>query len=607
VTDKDILDSWKEISAYLGKEVRTCVRWEKELGLPVHRIDSQSSRSPVFAYKEEVDAWLRARANGHEERRPLPWKLAGAAGGVLALAAVLYALFLQPGAGREGDSPAGAAAGPLTVAVSPFSDEAGGSHERYFAAGIAREIVSGLERLDGIAVVSLPQAPAGDGAAPKAGVTREGPWSPDYHLRGAISRENNKAALRLGFFKAGESKPIWSCEYPEPAGKLDAVRSEVIGRISSTLDLPRAAASAGGRKTDGNGEAYEDYLKGSYVLSRLKGEARDPWVLYHQGRYYESRFTAADNELAISLFRRAISFDPELAEAYVGLADCYTNYVNMNWDFRPGWLTKAEDILDKVEALKADLPQYLRARIAVLMMRKYFFGEDTEAALRPLAEEAARKYPRDDELNSILASYHFRKYGETGRAGDLDGALRFKEKSFWANPYAVRNIVYAEMLLLKGDFEAAVEVCSALERVDASRMAEFFLGEIKYYQGDLAGSEEIFRRFETPNKHRVLSLYYLGMIQARRGDKRGASKTLQEIELLSPGGYNFFNDRLKLASIRLGMGDREPGYRHLEHVLSKEEAARDRFLRLRYIALDKNFDGVREEERFLKLINEGDD
>ena len=62
-----LLTSWKEISAYLKCGIRSCIRWEKERGLPVHRMaDTPGSR--VFAYKQELDDWLVAqlRANNKE-------------------------------------------------------------------------------------------------------------------------------------------------------------------------------------------------------------------------------------------------------------------------------------------------------------------------------------------------------------------------------------------------------------------------------------------------------------------------------------------------------------------------------------------------------------
>jgi Tol biopolymer transport system component len=62
------LDSWKEIAAYLERNERTVVRWEKEKGLPVHRIPG-GQRHAVFAYREELDEWLTGAGgtNGVEQ------------------------------------------------------------------------------------------------------------------------------------------------------------------------------------------------------------------------------------------------------------------------------------------------------------------------------------------------------------------------------------------------------------------------------------------------------------------------------------------------------------------------------------------------------------
>jgi tetratricopeptide (TPR) repeat protein len=65
--EHEILDSWKEISAYLKRSERTCQR----LGLPVHRLDG-SPRARVFAYRDELDAWLAKKVDEREHRkRPL--------------------------------------------------------------------------------------------------------------------------------------------------------------------------------------------------------------------------------------------------------------------------------------------------------------------------------------------------------------------------------------------------------------------------------------------------------------------------------------------------------------------------------------------------------
>lgn len=68
------LDSWKEIAAYLGRNERTVVRWEKEKGLPIHRIPG-GQRQSVFAYRDELDEWLgtgsRERSLNKEPKTPL--------------------------------------------------------------------------------------------------------------------------------------------------------------------------------------------------------------------------------------------------------------------------------------------------------------------------------------------------------------------------------------------------------------------------------------------------------------------------------------------------------------------------------------------------------
>lgn len=53
----DILNSWKEIAAYLGRGVRTAQRWEVELHLPVRR-PRNKSRSAVVALRTDLDQWI---------------------------------------------------------------------------------------------------------------------------------------------------------------------------------------------------------------------------------------------------------------------------------------------------------------------------------------------------------------------------------------------------------------------------------------------------------------------------------------------------------------------------------------------------------------------
>jgi hypothetical protein len=59
---EDRLNSWKEISTYIGRDVVTCMKWSSKLELPVYRVDKNSSRSRVFAYKSEIEMWFKERS-----------------------------------------------------------------------------------------------------------------------------------------------------------------------------------------------------------------------------------------------------------------------------------------------------------------------------------------------------------------------------------------------------------------------------------------------------------------------------------------------------------------------------------------------------------------
>ena len=59
-TFEDRLDSWKQIAAYLGRDVTTVQRWEKREGMPVRR-HLHDRIGSVSASRTELDAWMRSR------------------------------------------------------------------------------------------------------------------------------------------------------------------------------------------------------------------------------------------------------------------------------------------------------------------------------------------------------------------------------------------------------------------------------------------------------------------------------------------------------------------------------------------------------------------
>lgn len=98
------LESWKEISLYLQRSVKTCQRWEVELGLPIHRLDGTPS-ARVFANPDELDAWISEKLSHIRERpgtAPMPPRRLGKLLGAVMRPAVILpgvAVLLAVGGG----------------------------------------------------------------------------------------------------------------------------------------------------------------------------------------------------------------------------------------------------------------------------------------------------------------------------------------------------------------------------------------------------------------------------------------------------------------------------------------------------------------------------
>src|SRR5262245_66172148 len=59
--EDDRLESWKDVAAYLKRDVRTVQRWEQREGLPIHR-QQHDKLGSIFAFRQELDEWRVARS-----------------------------------------------------------------------------------------------------------------------------------------------------------------------------------------------------------------------------------------------------------------------------------------------------------------------------------------------------------------------------------------------------------------------------------------------------------------------------------------------------------------------------------------------------------------
>lgn len=595
--NKDILDSWKSISNYLEKDIRTCRRWEQELGLPIHRIDANSTHSKVFAYKSEIDKWLREKANNKNHVSFVSvnkYKII-VISTLLTISLLTAAVLIFKSYRSESE------ASIPRIAVSPFKSSNTEEYDEYIPEGITNELIDLFNSTQKIA--AFPVKSMGQNQKSLLNTKQRQKNLPaDYILKGNVEKDSQTIKFNIQLIQFGKDKAIYNGTFSAKPDEIFPMQIRIYQKIIEKLGLIDNKNTLSRETKVLNHDAFDNYLKGNFILNKIKEKNNDPWKLYYKGKYFLGSYTRESIELAINLFNEAIQLDENFAQAYIGLANCYINLVNQNWDFNFKWIEKAEDLLKKAQSISPDSPEYYTTLIKISLIKKIGFNIDTAINLSELANEGIQKYQNDAQLNSIIGYFYFLNYGKYGNQTDFDKAFDYKEKGFWLSPSNIDNINYVELLILNGEFFKAFEVCKIIDQHNPSLFSKFRLGEINYYLGDLEQSIKILQQFNAaPLHYKVDSLFYLGMIASQKGMKQEALRIIDEIILISPKTL-ILNEDLKMASIYLGLGMEELGFKYLRVFFKKPVAKEMPFICRSYIYIDKNFDNFRADEEFKNII-----
>jgi tetratricopeptide (TPR) repeat protein len=580
MSDEGLLSSWKEIADYLGCDVKTCARWEKESGLPIRRINPGSKRSRVFAYKAELDRWLAERnavesldstkgASKPAYRRPV--FLASAAVFLLGIPVAWLLsskLFYSP---------------PPVIAVREIASFGLPAEERYLAKELTEDIIRRLEFGEQVRIQRISEAAAANGSGQEAASNMP---KVDYVFEAKLRSIGEKFSLAVNLKNVPTGRQVYADTITASPGefglRLNSVCEEIRKRI------PEAT---GPRTSEGSmlqGQGYVDFLKGGFVLRTIENQDTDPLSLYNQGIRFVSLGNADTNEIAMAFFNRALQADSSFAPAYLGLAQCYSNYVNFEGRYDPKWLDKAESLLAEAQSRKPDQAEYFVLRIKALLLREIVFGGDYSREYFALAEKALALHPYYGRLHYVLGLCYYRLFEREGRESDFDTALHHYYIAWTADPAGLSNLNYAGMLMLRRQYDQALVVTGGVLDGTSTDMSAFSRGEIFYFRGDLDGSLAEFRKCSTPLFAKIAALYYEAMIAARRGDRVLAMNVLHRIERLEPRKEPISLDHLRTASIYAGLGDLEKASALLRQGFAAL-GSQGRYIMARYVELDPNF------------------
>lgn len=183
-----------------------------------------------------------------------------------------------------------------SLAILPFVDLSQGREEGHLCEGIAEEILLGLNRAEGLQVLSRTSSFLYGGAglpAEEAG-RRLGV---NFVLAGSLAREGGRLGLAVELVASGSGEVVWTERFEREHAEVFGLVAEIVARILKTLRLeaPRSHHRAA------NLEAYDYYLK---------------------GRQYYFRYNRHGMQFARQEFLQALNLDPDYAAAWAGLANC---------------------------------------------------------------------------------------------------------------------------------------------------------------------------------------------------------------------------------------------------------------------------------------------
>ena len=359
------LESWKEIAAYLNRDVSTVQRWEKREGMPVHR-HLHDQRGSVYAVPEELDAWRRTRgrkADESEKPDAMPpnsetidpaetasrfrfWIPLALAASIVVLAPA-FIVFRHHSLNQP----------PITIrslAVLPLRNLSGDPSQDYLADGFTEALIDRLAGIHDLRVISHtsvmrfknPQLSVPE-IAKILGV--------DAVVEGSVIRDGTRIRVTAQLIRGTTDEHFWSETYDRELSDALTLESELAQAITEKIEVTVTGQEhqrlIAARPVAP--EVYESYLKGKFVLEQGNGKAgieesiadfnaairQDPTFALAflglaqsytaLGTVFAGISPAETRPRVIAAAQRALALDPELAEAHNALA----NVLQQQWDW----------------------------------------------------------------------------------------------------------------------------------------------------------------------------------------------------------------------------------------------------------------------------------
>lgn len=367
-----------------------------------------------------------------------------------------------------------------SIAVLPFANLSGDPSQEYISDGITEDVINGLSRFAGLAVIARHSSFSYKNRAIDARDVGE-QLGVRYLVEGSVRRGEDRLRINAQLVDAQSGIQLWSERFDRAFGDIYAVQDEITRSIVgiAMAHLGNAEIERAARKPAGAWTAYDLTLQGDLALARAEQywDARfvfDSRRLYAEamridpenakicaklGHTYVRAFAdptspdlgnAKELEHGLHLARQAVGLGPTLPLARAQLGWAYA------------WMRQPAEALDEFEMAAVLNPNFVDYRYSLVLT----FAGEAERAL-----SVARDYVRLDPLyGSMLPVIRGIAFYLLGRYPEALAALR--ECRGRAPHVPGQAILAATLLRLDQDAEAKAvitDLCVKLPNLTLKR------------------------------------------------------------------------------------------------------------------------------------------
>ena len=223
-----------------------------------------------------------------------------------------------------------------SIIVLPLVNMSKDPDQEYFSDGLTEVLTGDLSKISSLFVISRNSAFTYKGKAVKVqDVGRE--MGVRYVLEGSVQKADQHVRITAQLIETTTGYHLWSEQYDRPLKDLFALQDEIVQKIVTTLKLQLTLQEQGWivRKRTEKVEAYDAFLRGMEFFWRLTKEA---------------------NAQARQMYEKALTLDPQYAEAVTRLGWTYHWEWIFRWSADPQTLERALALGQQALALDDSLP-----------------------------------------------------------------------------------------------------------------------------------------------------------------------------------------------------------------------------------------------------------